>query len=140
MQPGKFMLLILQIIAFSVIINVRDQHIFEGINKQITDREDVTYMAAERHLLAWAVLGLLCNVAQLLIIFFGRTLFNDKHNMQLMLWQSVGLIATILYLAYCFHYKRTVWLFILGGALPLGIEFSSLTHATLNYMTGIAQV
>ena len=86
------------------------------------------------------VLGTLCNVAQLLIIFFGRTLFNDKHNMQLLLWQSVGLIATIIFLAYSFHYERIKYVFILGGALPLGIELSSLTHATLSYRTGIAQV
>ena len=121
LQPSKFLLVILQVISTSVITKVKDQHIYEGIAMRF-DKESDLYAQASAKIMFWCWLMYICLAVELLIIFSGKTLFNDKYNLIMVGIHIVGLFLTGTFLNYAIHYDYIFMLWLFSAAIPLGFE------------------
>ena len=132
LQPAKFLLLTLQIITISVIVKIKQQHIYAGI----PFRHDISsdqYKSASTFIDFWSFLTILCLVLEFLIIFSGKTLFNSKYNITVIGLHIVGLLMSLTFLMLTKHYKFLRMLWIFSGGLPLLVETMSLLFSKMNY-------
>ena len=77
LQPSKFLLLVLQIDAITVILKSRNQHIYVGLSPSLDQTSD-QFKSATNQISFWCIVALACLVVEFMIVFGGRTLFNDK--------------------------------------------------------------
>ena len=132
LQPAKFLLLILQIITISVIVNIKDQHIYAGIPFR-HDNQTEQYKSASGSIDNWSFLTILCLVLEFMIIFSGKTLFNSKYNITMIGLHMVGLMMSLTFLMQVKHYKFMRMLWIFSGGLPLFVETMSWGFSKMNY-------
>ena len=132
LQPAKFLLMILQVITISVIIKIKEQHIYAGIPFR-HEMDSDPYKKASTFIDFWSSLCLICLFLEFLIIFFGKTLFNSKYNITMIGLHIVGLLLSLTFLLQMKHYKfmRMIWIFTSG--LPLLVETMSLIFSKMNY-------
>ena len=148
LQPSKFLLLVLQLVAFSVIFNVKSQHILgKAVPVRLGEGSEI-FESANRFLLFWFAIAVICLILELFIIFCGATLFNDKFNIMVLGTHAVGLFITIQFLANADtdesqsagflvsgHYESVRTISIVGAVAPLAIELANLLSAKMNYRT-----
>ena len=132
LQPAKFMLLVVQVVALSVVLKTQDQYIYTGILPSLS-KDSEQYKAAAYSLSVWIGFSILALIVEFVIIFSGVTLFNDKYNLCVIGAHIVGLSVTCAYLAGPWHYLSTFWLFIAGCAFPLAFELTSYGYSKMNY-------
>ena len=132
LQPSKFILLILQVVAISVIIEVRREHIYAGISAS-KGVETTQYKNAQSSLMLWCVISLICLVFEFLIIFSGTTLFNDSYNIITITWHIVGLFFSYMFISGQAHYLNMRALCVVSSILPLGFEIMSCAYSKMNY-------
>jgi hypothetical protein len=121
LQPSKFMLLTLQIICTSVITKVKNEHIYVGISSRF-DTESDQYTQASSKIMFWCWLTYICLAVEFMIIFSGKTLFNDKNNLIMVGLHILGLFLTCTFLSLTSHYNYIFMLWLISSAIPLGVE------------------
>mmetsp|Transcript_39645 Transcript_39645/g.28644 ORF Transcript_39645/g.28644 Transcript_39645/m.28644 type:complete len:80 (+) Transcript_39645:201-440(+) len=72
-------------------------------------------------------------IVEFLIIFFGRTLFNQKSNICLIILHAIGIICTLAYMRLEAHYNRLLIITLLFGFVPFTIEVCSFVYSSLNF-------
>ena len=132
LQPSKFMLMTLQVISISVIMKVKDQHIYIGIPKTQPSTSDL-YSQASAMLMFWCWISVIALALEFLLIFSGKTLFNDKYNLMVICSHLLGLSLTLFFMHRCWHYRLIQWVFFIAAALPLGLELMSYLYSKMNY-------
>jgi len=132
LQPSKFLLMILQVIAISVIMKIKDQHIYVGILKSL-DTSSAQYQSASGSIMWWCRLAIAALVVEFLMIFSGKTLFNDKYNLMVIGSHILGLFLTTMFMQYEWHYLHIRWVFFVAGVAPLCIETLSYLYSKMNY-------
>ena len=75
------------------------------------------------------VIGILCGLAEFVIIFLGYTLFNDKMNLIVISWHVAALIMAFFMIREPFDYRRTHIITIVGNFVPLLFEGISLSQS-----------
>lgn len=68
-----------------------------------------------------------------MIIFSGKTLFNNQYNLMTIGAHILGLGLTGVFLNMEAHYSYIFLLFIFTCVVPLSIEAISLIHSMMNY-------
>ena len=149
LQPFKFMLMMLQVIAFTVIINVKNQHIMGKAVPLRLGLESELYISSNRYLMTWCVIALICLFLEFIIIFSGVTLFNDKFNIMVIGSHILGLFVTLLFIRNADvdeevssnlvggHYENVRGVAIFAAAFPLALEGMNYISSYLNYRTRI---
>ena len=127
-QPSKFILLTLQIISTSVITKVKNEHIYQGISS-VHDETSDQYSSASSMIMSWCWLMYFCLTIEFLIIFSGKTLFNDKYNLIMVGLHIVGLFLTGMFLNHTVHYSYIFMLWVVSSALPLTCEVLSMSYS-----------
>ena len=76
---------------------------------------------------------IICVVLEFLIMFTGMTLFFDKLNLVQIVFHSMSILATSLYVLNDGHYQ-TLWkVWIVGGIIPLSIEIVNAISARVHF-------
>ena len=132
LQPTKFLLLVLQIVAISSAMKLKNQHIYAAISPSLGADSD-QYLTASASYLFWCWLSLILLVAEFLIIFGGKTLFNSKYNLMMIGMHLIGLTSTLLFLGSESHYSQIQVVWALAALCPFGIEVLSFVYSKTNY-------
>ena len=132
LQPAKFLLMILQIIAISSILNMKNQFIID-VAVPARLKNDEIYDNAVSSMTIWSGLAVIILLVEFLIIFSGKTLFNDKYNILVIGSHILGLAMTAMFMQQKWHYTKIFWIFIVSAAIPCFLEASSLMFQRSNF-------
>ncbi len=93
LQPTKFLLMIMQIIMCSILLKVSDQHVYKSIIYR-PGPQSAASISATYTFQFWVWASIICLAIEFLIIFSGKTLFNDSFNVMVITTHGLGLAAT----------------------------------------------
>ena len=119
-------------ICISVISKVKDEHIYVAVMSSYGP-ESAEYKKISSQIDMWVVLCYICLLIEFVIIFSGKTLFNDKYSMMTVGAHIIGIFSTNLFLSSVARHDRMLLVWILSSLLPLGIETTSYVYSHFNY-------
>ena len=111
---------------------MRDQHIYSGISATLGKESD-QYVSASSVLSFWCYLAIFCLIVEFIIIFGGKTLFNDKYNLMMVGLHCIGLLVSVLYMNTAAHYQTIKIVWAISCLAPLSIEILSYVYSSMNY-------
>eukprot|EP00347_Sterkiella_histriomuscorum_P024371 403331351 len=132
LQPTKFLLICIQIILLSIVLETKNEYIYNGILKTLPDTSD-EYKTAYNYITGIAVIYIICVVLEFIIMFTGMTLFFDKLNLIQLAFHIFGIVASALFVLGNSHYENLWKVWIVGGVIPLGIEITNAISARVHF-------
>ena len=132
-QPTKFLLIIIQIVLLSVILETKvlffvlinqNNFIYQGISISLGSDSSEYQQANQQYLnleikpfslTGITIVFLICVLLEFFIMFSGVTLFHDRMNLVQILFHVMSIIATSVFITGKGHYYQLWKIWIVGG-------------------------
>ena len=132
LQQAKFIGLILQMIAVSIIYETRAAHIKASLPFGYEDTSD-EYIDMERRLNVVCIAFWIMGLIEFVIIFWGQTLFNSQVNLLMVFAHVASCMILIDFKNRIAHVDNLSVTVVLAGCGPMVLELASALMTFSNY-------